>query len=143
MNRLFNRYFSFEGRLARLAYFLRSLWLGIAAALIFLTSVPLFIVGGFLWWVGLLDAVACFCLFAVSAASIIVRRLHDIGLSSYHAIWVVPAQVIPSVVPRIAWKSPADGLLPFIFELPLVLIGLWLLFWPGDKKANRFGEVPE
>jgi hypothetical protein len=26
--------------------------------------------------------------------------------------------------------------------LPLAAVGLWLLFWPGNREANRFGERP-
>ncbi len=47
-----------------------------------------------------------------------VRRLHDLGLSGY--FW-------------------------FLQFLPIIglCILLALIFWPGNRKANRFGEIPK
>jgi uncharacterized membrane protein YhaH (DUF805 family) len=68
--------------------------------------------------------------------SLIVRRLHDLGLSGYHAIWVAAAQGI--------WAFPANA--PpkvMLLGLPLAAICFWVTFWPGNKAANRFGVVPD
>jgi len=42
MTKFFDRYFSFDGRLARLRFFARSVYLGIMQGVIFLISIPFF-----------------------------------------------------------------------------------------------------
>jgi uncharacterized membrane protein YhaH (DUF805 family) len=68
--------------------------------------------------------------------SLAVRRLHDLGLSGYHAIWVEAADFGATVL---SYGPPRMLLL----ALPLAAINLWLLLWPGNAEANRFGAVPE
>jgi len=80
--------------------------------------------------------VAALAFWAAGIACLIVRRLHDLGLSGYHAIWVGAAYAGASI----SSYAPPKVML---FALPIFLINLWLAFWPGYKKANRFGEVPE
>ena len=63
-----------------------------------------------------------------------VRRLHDLGLSGYHAIWVGATQFVSTVL-----SYGSD--LAVLASLPLGLVGLWLIFWPGNKQDNRFGEA--
>jgi len=61
--------------------------------------------------------------------------LHDLGLSGYHAIWVSAAQTI--------WVPLSYGPPEVMLAgLPLAAVGLWLLFWPGNRGPNRFGEKP-
>jgi uncharacterized membrane protein YhaH (DUF805 family) len=136
MVRILQRYLSFDGRLARLPFFLRNFSLGIAAAIVFIVSVPLFANGGIWWWLGILDVIASLALLGVGAASLMVRRLHDLGLSGYHAIWVGAAQGIWTVL---SYAPPRA----MLFGLPLAAICAWLTFWPGNKEANRFGAVPD
>jgi len=73
--------------------------------------------------------------FCLGALSLFVRRLHDLGFSGYHVIWVAAAQLISTVLSYGPLKA-------VLLSLPFAIVGLWLLFWPGNKKANRFGEVP-
>ena len=137
MTKLFDRYFSFDGRLARLPYFARSVSLGVTAGVIFFVSIPLFSNGGRLWWwMGLAVVMAALAFLIAGIACLIVRRLHDLGLSGCHAIWVGAARAGASIL---SCAPPKVMLL----ALPLFLINFWLTFWPGNKKANRFGEVPE
>ena len=136
MARFLQRYLSFEGRLARLPFFIRGIYLGIAAIVVFLVSIPLFINGGIWWWLGIFAVIAWFALLGVGSVSLIVRRLHDLGLSGYHAIWVVAAQSIWTVL---SYAPPKVMLL----GLPLFAICFWVTFWPGNKEANRFGAVPD
>jgi uncharacterized membrane protein YhaH (DUF805 family) len=133
MARIFQRYWSFEGRLARLPFFARNVFLGVLAAVLAMTSIPLFAQGGPWWWIGLFDVIAVLALVAVGAVSLTVRRLHDLGLSGYHAIWVSAAGA--------GWEVMSYGP-PIIMlaGLPLAAIGAWLMFWPGDREDNRFGE---
>jgi uncharacterized membrane protein YhaH (DUF805 family) len=134
---MFERFFSFNDRLPRLPFFLRGIQVGIAAVVIFFGSLPLFMNGGrVLWWAGIAVVAAAVAVLGISTVSLTVRRLHDLGLSGYHAIWVVAADAASEVLSRGSTKA-------VLFSLPLAAIGLWLIFWPGNKDANRFGAVPE
>ena len=127
MDAIFEKYFSIHGRLARLPYFTRGLQLGILASVLFFPSIPLFTSGNdLLWWAGLLLVAVSMIVVAVSGVSLTVRRLHDIGMSGYHAIWIVPTLVVP-----------ASGRTPLLVLVPLIAISLWLTFWPGEKIPNR------
>jgi uncharacterized membrane protein YhaH (DUF805 family) len=131
---LLQRYLSFDGRLARLPFFIRGVYLSIAVIVVFVVAIPLFAAGGIWWWLGMLAVVAALVLEGVGEASLIVRRLHDLGLSGYHAIWVGAAEA--------GWLVLSYGPPRVIFlGLPLAAICLWLLFWPGNRDANRFGEA--
>ena len=135
MAKFVERYLSFEGRLARLPFFARSIYLGVVAAALSMVSIPLFSQGGAWWWIGILDVIAALALLGVGAASLIVRRLHDLGFSGYHAIWVGAAEA--------GWSALSYG--PpwaMLLGLPFAAIGLWLTFCPGARMANRFGEAP-
>jgi uncharacterized membrane protein YhaH (DUF805 family) len=135
MARIIERYLSFKGRLARLPYFARGFSLSIIAAALGMTSIPLFAQGGPWWWIGILDVAAVLALLVVGVVSLMVRRLHDLGLSGYHAIWVGAAGAGSEVLSH----GPPIIMLA---GLPLAAVGLWLLFWPGNRGANRFGEQP-
>src|ERR1700733_4673382 len=79
MTTFLDRYFSFHGRLARLPFFIRDIYLGIAGFVLFVASIPLFSNGGRVWWwVGFVEVIASIALFGVGAVSLIVRRLHDL-----------------------------------------------------------------
>jgi uncharacterized membrane protein YhaH (DUF805 family) len=137
MKRMLQRYFSFDGRLARLRFFGRSIFVGVGAAAVSIASVPFFSTDTRLgYWAGVLVLIMALALLAVGLASLTIRRLHDLGLSGYHAIWVGAAQVGWAVLSR----APPEKL---VFGLPLAAVCLWITFWPGNRKANRFGDVPE
>lgn len=134
MTKILDRYFSFYGRLARLPFFIRGIYQSIAGFVIFIASVPLFTSGSrVLWWVALAGVVLLAAAIFVSSMSLIVRRLHDIGLSGYHAIWVAIAEAVCTAMSI----SPGELI---ILGLPFLAISLWLLFYPGNAGANRFGD---
>ena len=126
------RFLSFDGRVARLQFFRRSIVLGVMAAAIFMTAIPFFARGGALWWVGILIVTAALALRVAGTLSLVVRRLHDLGFSGYHAIWVGAAEF--------AW-APLTYAPPKVMlaSLPLAAICAWVAFWPGSKGLNRFG----
>ncbi len=103
----------------------------------FLFSIPLFSsdteTG---YWSGLIVVGAWIALICVGSISLFARRLHDLGLSGYHVIWVVAAQIGAATLSY-------GPLRVALVSLPLAAVGFWLQFWPGNKKANRFGEAPE
>lgn len=107
------------------------------SAVLSIASVPLFSSDTRLgYWSGLLVVGVALALLALGAVSLAARRLHDLGLSGYHAIWVVAAQAGWAFLSHAPLRTLALG-------LPLAAIDLWITFWPGNRKANRFGEVPE
>src|SRR6476646_1290989 len=135
MANIVGRYFSFEGRLARLPFFARGIYLGVIALPVAMVSIFFFSREGLWWWLGISVVVAALVLLSVGSFSLTARRLHDLGLSGYHAIWVGAAQA--------AWVPLSYGPPEVILAgLPLAAGGLWLLFWPGNRGPNRFGEKP-
>lgn len=66
--------------LARLPFFVQIVRLNIAAAVLVVAIMPLFLHGSRgLWWCGVIGIVASFLLVAVGLVSMFVRRLHDPG----------------------------------------------------------------
>jgi uncharacterized membrane protein YhaH (DUF805 family) len=135
MRSLLQEYFSFDGRLARLPFFKRYIYLNIAFTILFVISIPLFSNGSaVLWWIGILELVLTTGIFSIGTASVIVRRLHDLNLSGLHALWAGAA-----VIGAIALSYQTGFLL--ILGYLLLAIWLWLLFFPGTQASNRFGEA--
>jgi uncharacterized membrane protein YhaH (DUF805 family) len=135
MANIVDRYLSFEGRLARLPFFGRGFFLGIISSALGMASIPFFSREGLWWWLGILIVAAALVLLFVGGLSLTIRRLHDLGLSGYHAIWVSAAQTL--------WVPLSYGPPEVMLAgLPLAGVGLWLLFWLGDRGTNRFGEKP-
>jgi uncharacterized membrane protein YhaH (DUF805 family) len=135
MTALLERYVSFDGRLARLPYFIRGIYVGIATIVVFFASLPLFAHGSrAAWWAGLALVVAAFAVIGVGTVSLIVRRLHDLGLSGYHAIWIGAAEL--------GWTllSYAPDQVQLL-ALPLLAILVWLQFYPGNPADNRYGSA--
>jgi uncharacterized membrane protein YhaH (DUF805 family) len=94
MANIVGRYFSFEGRLARLPFFGRGFYLGVIAVALAMVSIPFFSREGLWWWFSIPIVIASLVLLAVGSFSLTIRRLHDLGLSGYHAIWVGAAQAV-------------------------------------------------
>jgi len=135
MANIVDRYLSFEGRLARLPFFGRGVLLGVIATAFAMASIPFFSREGLWWWLGILIVAAALVLLIVGGVSLTIRRLHDLGLSGYHAIWVTAAQTL--------WVPLSYGPPEVLLAgMPLAAVGLWLLFWPGNRSPNRFGEMP-
>jgi uncharacterized membrane protein YhaH (DUF805 family) len=53
MANIVGRYFSFEGRLARLPFFGRGFYLGVVTAALAMVSIPFFSREGLWWWFGI------------------------------------------------------------------------------------------
>jgi uncharacterized membrane protein YhaH (DUF805 family) len=127
MDELIEKYFSIHGRLARAPYFIRGVQLSIVLALISVPSLLLFTSGNdVLWWAGLAIVAVAAIILADGSVSLVVRRLHDLGLSGYHAIWVLPLLAVPGGV-----REPP-------LAIPLIVVSLALTFWPGETTPNRF-----
>lgn len=137
MTSLFDRYFSLDGRLARIPFFVRGIRLQIVIQLLFYLSIPFFSSGTKVGYrSGVLIVSVCVGMGCAGQLSLFLRRLHDLGLSGYHLIWITVAQIG-------AFPLSFRPLRVALVSLPLAAVGVWLLFWPGNEEANRFGEVPE
>ncbi len=68
-------------------FYIRGTCLGLTAAVLFVMSTLFFSSGNTIaWWTGLCIIAAAGATLILGMASLILRRLHDIGLSGYHAI---------------------------------------------------------
>lgn len=67
MANFIQRYLSFEGRLARLPFISRNIFIGVLAAALFMASIPFFMQEGLWWWVGLLDVVVALAALPLAA----------------------------------------------------------------------------
>lgn len=162
--------FGFSGRMNRLRFFLRLLFLivfGIAFYFLMSLTAPairyLGIVGVFLglFLIFLMLFVIPILLF-LSWYSLYVKRAHDIGLS---ALWILALFAL-SVTSLVVEFSKIMPLLPYIKNGSEYEMYLWamnykasaitvinqivqlvallaLLFWPGSKNTNRYGRNPK
>ena len=137
MKTLLHRYLSFDGRLGPGPFRNRSTYLGIGTGTFSIASVPLFLTESPLGYqAGVMVVIVALALLALGIAALTVRRLHDLGWSGYHAIWVAAAQS--------SWAFLAHApLKTYVLGLPLAAIAVWIMCWPGNRKPNRFGDVPE
>jgi uncharacterized membrane protein YhaH (DUF805 family) len=142
--------FSFDGRINRLGYLLRSL-----AALLLLSAVcglallavafiirPDGVAGMSLWFERVTLAVSLFALW--SGFALASRRLRDMGLEpayiipAYAALWVINTVLLAPLsrldpddygAPEMAWE-----VLRFLAAIPL-------LFWPGRARREQPGPA--
>jgi uncharacterized membrane protein YhaH (DUF805 family) len=131
--RFLEPYFSFHGRVSRRFYLIRGIQLGTFAILPFIASIMLFKSGDAFWWVGVACVALAIGMIVIGQVSLVVRRLHDVGLSGYHAIWIGAAQFVWVFLA----EAPAHVAL---LASPILLILILLWFYPGSRGANRFGE---
>jgi uncharacterized membrane protein YhaH (DUF805 family) len=137
--------FSWSGRLGRLAYFGYSiLLLTVLVVLGLILLLPLRNAAegqgvgiAIVVILGVMGIAGGFCLAA--------KRLHDLDLSAWHYVWMV---FVPALFNGFgaAFKQlgmTLPGLLTSLLgALISVLVGLYLLFWPGTEGSNRYGERP-
>lgn len=149
------RYFSFSGRIKRLSFFLRSLFLLfttvglILVSFLIATSIPHFYSpfyrpGAFVIIIFLLIfllLVVAYVLTVVSYYALQVRRLHDLGLSG---LWALGFFLL-GIIGGVAGSPTINGLtvVSIITSLIQFIYSLALLFWPGNKGPNRFGQDPK
>lgn len=141
-------YFSFYGRVGRLAFLGRLLIIvlvlaGVVVLNLFALSSFIFLGPGALIVMVLMTLFTVFLVMASSLAalSLYVRRLHDINLSGYWVILVIVLWFIKYIGVFVY----SDLFMVFFHGLSLglyilnLLILLVLLFWPGSKGLNKYG----
>lgn len=81
------------------------------------------------------------------AAALIVRRLHDIGLSGWWLAAMASGEILNSLALAAGLAGTPDALTPLGHAVAtLALFGglslIPLALWPGQPDANRFGPPP-
>jgi len=131
------------GRIGRVQYLLGHL-VGLTIAM--LAMALLAVVGVFFGAVGL-SVIRTLCFAAGFIALfggaiyvmvvLIVKRLHDLGMSGMHCIWIMALSFAAS-----AAEGAGEAGASAFFSLCSLGVGLWLLFAPGVDHANEYGSQP-
>jgi uncharacterized membrane protein YhaH (DUF805 family) len=130
-------FFSFAGRLGRLGFLLRGMALGITTGVLLVVGFTLFLHGA-LWWLGILITVIALVALVVGYTLLVVRRLHDVNFSGYHAIWVVPIGLFGTLLPAVLTSEGVDtSRFDDAIYTVVAVVGATLLLWPGSKGENR------
>lgn len=139
-DRLKETFFSFNGRLNRLAYSLRVIGLFFLGFifLAFLTYVGMAYSGELLLPVVRALMLPITIIMLVVSISLIIRRLHDINLSGLYYFGILIFGAICGVVTRAEPQAPPAVILNSIMLIVLLL----LIFWPGTKGPNKYGPDP-
>jgi uncharacterized membrane protein YhaH (DUF805 family) len=77
---------------------------------------------------------------SISIASLMARRLHDLGKS---AIWLIPIFAYYAMICLVAflWPEINDTGMALPLVLPMFVVAFWLIGAPGEKRDNRFGPM--
>jgi uncharacterized membrane protein YhaH (DUF805 family) len=128
--------FSFKGRVARLPYFLHGLLNMLAVGALSLLTIPMFQAGGGGVAIGILLGVALFAEVIWVGLALQVKRLHDLGMSGLHMIWIV---LLSSAAGAVGNTAPT---LAILIYLAYIGVAAWMLFAPGQPESNQFGPAP-
>ncbi len=130
------------GRLNRLRFFLY----GLSAALIAMIAMVTFALlgfgaagsglGGAVWLIGILVAIPVYIGLLWVQICLTVKRLHDLN----HSGWWMLAVFGFSLVSGFADTAEMLGL---VLNIPIIIYGLYLLFWPGTAGDNQYGPDPK
>lgn len=132
-------FFDFHGRMARLPYFGYSL---LAALFLFISIMVgiLVVAGGDGAGVGVLlgglVVLVGFGFGLTASVAITIKRLHDIGLTGLHCIWIY-------MISLAGGAFPSDSVMGVLANVAAIGVGLWLLFAPGQKADNDYGPAPK
>lgn len=153
-------YLFLSGRLRRLAYFGYSILLVII--LMVITAIMLIPARGSPSFpmVAILTGVVVGGVGFWATIALTVKRLHDLNLSGWHYAWM---WVLPNILGFLGNQQYGLGLLPLHMDaaqgaeaaalsqisilqiiggLIGLVIGLYLLFWPGTDGSNDYGYRP-
>jgi uncharacterized membrane protein YhaH (DUF805 family) len=134
--------FSFDGRLRRLAYLRYGIMASIAGKLLLVGAAAIAVAtrGGVGWAIGAALAALAVAFWAWATVAITAKRLHDLGLSALHLIWLGPFGVVCGGLGELA--VPREPVLGVVLGLVPLGIILWLQLAPGQRRENRFGPAP-
>ncbi|HWX46807.1 MAG TPA: DUF805 domain-containing protein [Roseomonas sp.] len=75
-------------------------------------------------------------------AALVVKRLHDIGWSGWHAAWFIPGSTVMPFYHQ-AVANTALALAMLVTAILVVGMALVLIFKAGEAGDNRFGPSPK
>ena len=143
------------GRSNRLGFFLESIFV-VSINIIWILVIILILIGLIMGNAGpatsttipylntfsiILITIIIFILFHLTRRWIrlIVRRLHDIGLSG----WYLLIPLVPNVLLAFLYiHTNLSFALEILFYTLITLFYLFLLLYPGQKESNKYGNVP-
>ena len=138
-------FFSFNGRINRLSYFLRVLLIIFGAFIIgFVLGFIYGLTGSsvslvFLIPVGIVVSIAIF----IACVSLVIRRLHDLNLSGIWYFVILGIGVTSSLLDQIFGElAPISSVVIFLNVISIIIF-LVLLFWPGTRGPNNYGNDPK
>lgn len=138
-------FFTFQGRINRLSFFLRIIGL---IAIAFIATFFIAIFAGLLAAIGSLGMLLGILIMIVfiggiwiASLTLYVRRLHDINLSG---MWVLGYVILSLLIGALEFATydPAIQIISLVFNLLVIISALLLLFWPGTKRPNKYGKDP-
>jgi uncharacterized membrane protein YhaH (DUF805 family) len=90
-------------------------------------------------WAGLVVLLSIVVALAtlVSAVILTIKRLHDLGHSGWHVIWIIVLTTGTS-----SSSARHVSVVSVVLDIIGVCVSLWLLFDPGDPATNAYGPVP-
>ena len=68
-----------------------------------------------------------------------VRRYHDVGLSAWVLVGISVVNMAMSLVFPMQDMAGTFNMTNFLISLPLSIVSLAILVWPGKKGENKFG----
>ncbi|MCW2241618.1 DUF805 domain-containing protein [Azospirillum canadense] len=135
--------FRFDGRLARLPYFLYYHLAGIIAGGAMLAGMlPAFLLSNLVdspEVIGVVAVIGAFPGIVLNfwmLAAIVVKRLHDLNRCGWHLLWMCALAFAGGLLLEVA---PALGTIATIVA---TFAFLWLLFAPGNRTDNGYGSPP-
>lgn len=124
------------GRIGRLAYLGWNFGISVLLAAIILLALALLPLGGFATTLGWVLLGLALLIFALSYVAVVGRRLHDVGLSSLHVVWLLPLMLLAGWYGQFGAGDDAERIAAAL--LATALHG-WLLLMPGERGANAHG----
>lgn len=128
-------FFRLEGRLGRLSYLGYSLLATLAAALLIVLGFGIISMNNPAGALGLVPIFLGVMGLFWSHLALTVKRLHDIGLSGLHMVWIWGIDLLPGIF-------SAQPSLAMVLNVLSILVGLWVLLTPGEKRDNLYGAQP-
>jgi uncharacterized membrane protein YhaH (DUF805 family) len=136
--------FSWGGRMGRLAYFGYSfLLIGVLTVIGLVLLLPLRNAGDGGLGVGIAIGAILVLALLYGGFCLAAKRLHDLDLPAWHYAWIVLLPAFLNGAGAAMKQTGAElpglltGLLGSVISL---LVGLYLLFWPGTDGPNNYGE---
>lgn len=139
-------FFSFSGRLNRLAFFLRLLGVIILPTLVLLATLAVVSLAPILVFPAMGLVILLAILTTIAYIALHVRRLHDMGLSGFWYLLILAISIAgrpDEFVEQLRFLDyPVDSTFAMIARIISLAILLVLLFCPGTDGANKYGPDP-